>query len=357
MIIAITALLLVVLVPVFGAQETKRALKYPDDWVLPIVEAPPPEPIKGGYTVVVLPDTQGYSDTYPELFYAQTCWIAENTKRFNIKYVLHLGDVVEYNIGAQWKIARKAFTKLDGKVPYAIAIGNHDMGPNSRCSTRDSLFSGYFPVSDFQKWPSFGGVYDKEPDRSENSYHLFDAAGCKWLILALEFGPRDDVLRWANQIVAKHPDRSVIIITHAYLNQNGRRYDRNIQGHQQSPMYLYPLADKSPAVNDSEQMWQKLVSKHSNIEMVLCGHINTTKYLASQGDAGNFVHQMMVDYSSTAERAGNGWLRLLQFTPDGKTVRVQDYSPVIDKSNAHPQCRFEMKLSTAPKGTVQPSSP
>ena len=81
------------------------------------------------FSVVVLPDTQIYAWKYPELFHAQTRWIAESRAKYNIEYVLHVGDVVEHNNEKEWKIAREAFSLLDGKVPYAIALGNHDIGP------------------------------------------------------------------------------------------------------------------------------------------------------------------------------------------------------------------------------------
>ena len=53
------------------------------------------------------------------------------------------------------------------------------------------------------------GNYDKEPDRAENSWHFLEAGGRKFLVLCLEFGPREDVVRWANAVVAAHPEREV----------------------------------------------------------------------------------------------------------------------------------------------------
>src|SRR5205085_2879552 len=49
--------------------------------------------VPGSWTLVVLPDTQIYSESYPELFKDQTRWIVANKDRYNIKYVLHLGDI------------------------------------------------------------------------------------------------------------------------------------------------------------------------------------------------------------------------------------------------------------------------
>ena len=46
------------------------------------------------FTVVALPDTQFYSESYPATFKAQTQWIVDNRVAENIVYVAHEGDIV-----------------------------------------------------------------------------------------------------------------------------------------------------------------------------------------------------------------------------------------------------------------------
>jgi len=294
------------------------------------------------FSVVVLPDTQIYAWKFPEFLPAQTRWIVENRAKYNIKYVLHVGDVVEHNNEKEWKIAREALSLLDGKVPYAIALGNHDIGPGGSSKTRDTLFGEYFPLKEIRKWESFGGVYDREPDKGENMYHLFRAGGRQWLALVLEFGPRDDVLRWAGEVVARHPECPVLLITHAYLHNDGRRYDRATPD-QDYPPQDYPIAGDRAGLNTGEDIWRKLVSKNRNLVMVISGHVCVAARLTSRGDAGNRVHQMVVDYQNQ-ERGGNGWLRLLQFSEGGRTVHVRDYSPVLDEWSDRPDRRFDLHL-------------
>lgn len=294
------------------------------------------------FSIVVLPDTQNYAWKFPELFRAQTRWIAENAERMNIKYVIHLGDVVEHNNDGEWKIAREAFSLLKGKVPYAFALGNHDMGPAGSAGSRDTLFGDAFPIRDFQVWESFGGVYDREPDRADNSYHLFKAGGREWLILSLEFGPRDDVLRWANGLLEKHPKNPVILITHAYLDNDGRRYDRRVSG-QHYPPQDYPIAGDEAGLNTGEDIWRKLVSRHRNTVLVISGHVCVAALLTSRTEAGHRVHQMVVDYQNQ-DRGGNGWLRLLMFSQGGRALRVRDYSPVLDEWSGRPDRRFDLEL-------------
>jgi len=46
------------------------------------------------FTVVVLPDTQFYSESFPTTFTAQTQWIMDNRDTLNIEYVAGVGDIV-----------------------------------------------------------------------------------------------------------------------------------------------------------------------------------------------------------------------------------------------------------------------
>lgn len=319
---------------------------------IPGLQAAAPKPVKGGYGIVVLPDTQMYSWKHPHVYEAQTEWIAENAKRYNIAYVIHVGDVTQNNVKVEWEAAVSAHRKMADVVPCALVPGNHDLGPGGKARSRDSLMSDYFSVSQFRKTPTFGGVYDKEPDRIENNYHLFSAGGRDWLILGLEFGPRDDVLRWANEVVAAHPKRTVIMVTHAYLRPDNFRYNRKrLLGEKKKPAGIdaYALSKAEGGYNDGEDLWNKLVSKHANMTMVLSGHVCYTGLLSSKGEAGNTVHQMLVDYQRDPN-GGNGFLRLLQVAPDGVTVKINDYSPFLDSDSQQPGAHFELKLPDERQG-------
>lgn len=288
----------------------------------------------------------------PSLYTAQTKWIADNVKAHNIQMVLHLGDVTQHNTNEQWRAARAAHDLFIGKVPCAIAPGNHDLGPSGRANTRETAFTEFFPLAEFKRWKTFGGVYDKEPTRTENNFHRFEAGGRKWLVLALEFGPRDDVVRWANDVVARHPDHSAILITHAFLRSDSTRYDRRVKvtvkGKEGNKgLDQYGLSKADGGFNDGEDLWKKLVAKHPNFTLVVSGHTTVTARRVDKGAHGNDVHQVLVDYQNQ-ERGGNGFLRLLQFAPDGRTVRVVDYSPVTDGPSAFPDTDYQITLAPAP---------
>jgi len=290
------------------------------------------------FTVVAMPDTQNYADTIVkyyarkgwsdlrEYFYGQTRWVAENAAKENIVFLCHEGDIVQADAAEEWEIANKALTMLDGKVPYALALGNHDMGFNPKtkkcATTRSTRFNDYFPVSRFEKQPWYGGHFGRVND---NHWCRFTGGGVKFLVLALEFTPRDEVLAWANDVVAGHADHRVIVTTHWYLHAGGKRDKRRgaIPG------------------NSGEQIWQKLVSRHKNILMVLCGHIAREAANTEAGAHGNSVHQLLADYQ-THVNGGDGWLRLLKFLPAENTIQVRTFTTAHNRENKGRKSRFSL---------------
>lgn len=297
-------------------------------------------------TIVVLPDTQNYSEKYPDTYRAQTLWIAEQKDKRNIPFVLHLGDITNRNSRKEWEVARSAMHTLDGQVPYFMAVGNHDYGPGGDCTSRATPFREFFPVDHFAQLPTYGGVYDKEPEHLDNSFHKIDAAGRKWLILSLEFGPRKDVVRWANEVVAKHPDRSVLLITHAFVYNDSTRYDWKVKGKSQKwNPHDYGVAKLDGGVHDGQDLWRELISQHPNFALAVNGHVlgDGLGFLVSDDSKGRAIPQMLVNYQMK-ENGGNGWLRLLEIQSDGRTVHVMDYSPTLDQQNTSPDNRFEFQI-------------
>lgn len=316
-----------------------------------------PEPVpEGGFAIVVLPDTQSYTWKRPELYALQTAWAAANVEKHRFATLLHVGDITQINSRSEWESARIAQDILKGHLSAVYVPGNHDIVENNIIASRRSFFSEYITLADYRAQPGFGGVYDKEPLRTENSWHIFDAGGRKWLVLALEFAPRDDVLRWANEVVAANSDRTVIMVTHAYLRPDNTRFDRRelVTATDKTPagnkgIDGYPLsqAPDNGGYNDAGDMWDKLVSLHANFAIVLSGHVCTSAHLESKGIHGNTVHQILVNYQNRLNEK-NCWLRLLQFMPGGRTVRVRDYTPLLNQTSADPSCAFEFTLDPSP---------
>src|SRR6478672_7362648 len=74
--------------------------------------APSPTPLDE-FTIVALPDTQFYSSTFPQIFAAQTQWIANHVQDQNIQLVVSLGDIVDAGGDlTQWQNADAAVRVL-----------------------------------------------------------------------------------------------------------------------------------------------------------------------------------------------------------------------------------------------------
>jgi hypothetical protein len=300
------------------------------------------------FTIAVLPDTQFYCDTRLKLsskwgngdlrryFFEQTRWVRDNRERLNIAFLVHEGDIVQTDAPEEWAIAKEAMSILDGKVPYCMCLGNHDMGFKKADNVyggnigvnRATQFNNYFPREVFAKRREFGGTFD--PDRHDNSWYHFGAAGLKFLVVALEYNPRDEVLDWANRIVAEHPDHRVIVLTHSYLKANKTRATKELK----------------LKGNNGEQMWQKFVRKHRNIFMVLCGHFTGEAVLTSAGDHGNRVHQILSNYQGL-NNGGESWLRYMVFQPEVNKIGTYTYNPALDKFKSSPASRFDLDYPMA----------
>lgn len=302
---------------------------------------------EGAWTLVVLPDTQHMVDGQPEAFRRQAEWIAANKDGHHIVFVAHEGDVTNNNSPEQWRIVRRTMDVLkNAHVPYALTTGNKDLGDKGGGTDRMTRLNDFFSPADYDK-----STVLFEPGHVENSIHELDTPWGPFLLLSLELGPRDEVLEWANRVVAEHPDHRVIVVTHACVNKEGRLFGPGGGGNLKSY-----LVAKDGNFNDGEDLWNKLLSKHPNISLVLCGHSGGTGVarLEKTGEAGNPVHLMLANFQRPIrEDGGGGYLRLLRFLPDGKTVEVKTYSPWYDDWLKTPEHDFRLTLPGKGEGSKQ----
>jgi hypothetical protein len=277
-----------------------------------------PEPKGESFAIVVLPDTQNYLkyNNLDKMFKAQTEWIKANQKTLNIQFVIHEGDITDDNSPAQWQKARECMAVLDGVVPYAVCIGNHDIGRGA--PNNSSRLTEYFKPADYADQPWWGGQMPGE----DCFWYRFQAGGKKYLVLSLGLGPSDAMLKWADGIVSANADRKVLMTTHSYVHNDGSLADPKDAKNAR----FYGKFPNGDSRNSGEEMWEKHVRKHPNYQMVLCGHLEgPAARNAMKGDHGNTVHQMLANYQYV--KNGNGWLRILTFLPAESKIRVQTYSP------------------------------
>ncbi|HRR06784.1 MAG TPA: metallophosphoesterase, partial [Victivallales bacterium] len=273
------------------------------------------------FTLIVLPDTQNYVkyEGNDKKFLKQCKWIVENKENLNIRFVLHEGDITDDNSPEQWEKAKNCMSILDGKIPYALCVGNHDISKNSKLS----LIEKYFPETAFsnQKW--WGG---KMPE--ENCFwYKFEAYQNKFIIISLDFGPSDKMLNWADSVVESNKDCKAIFLTHELLDENGRLSERNTK----KSSSHYGIRSDGSSYNTGIEIWEKHLSKHSNYFLAICGHYGGIASRAElTGKTGNKVHILMANYQYF-EGGGNAFLRILKFDKNLKKCDILTYSPFLDK--------------------------
>ena len=98
-------------------------------------------------------------------------------------------------------------------------------------------------------------------------------------------------------------------------------------------------------VSDGQELWDRLVSRRENFALTLNGHVleDGLGRTVTRTPGGRDVPQVLVNFQMKPN-GGDGWLRLLEFRADGRTVDVHDYSPTLDRRNVSPQNRFELSL-------------
>jgi hypothetical protein len=266
------------------------------------------------FTLVVIPDTQKYSELYPHIFTAQTQWIKDNIGNLNIKFVMHVGDVVQ-NLGneiEEWENADESMGILDGVIPYLVVPGNHDYDLPGTIGLE--TFNSYFPVSRFNAYSWYGGHYPA--DGSQNNYGFFSADGEEFMVIGIEWEPDSDILTWADGIIGANQDKTVILFTHWYLDASGEIPDR-----------VMPI-------------WDGLVSKYPNIIMVHAGHIHT---MSRRTDivGSNPVYQI-AQGSPKTPNGGNGWLRYYTFKPDEEKISARTYSPYLQQYDTSSTNQFDL---------------
>lgn len=308
----------------------------------------------------MIPDLQGYAKNKASQPIARlmTAWIANHIEALNIKMVLCVGDVVEQNdrisngfsgdltSKEQWQGMSDAFDVLDGRVPYLVATGNHDY-TYSLDGIKRTHINSYFPIErnlrNKESICQFGLDSDENPAIENCAFELKASDGQDYLFLNLEFAPRDTVLKWAQQVVGleEYADHRVVVMTHGYLNAKSQRLAGKCKVTTYEPLVRNGKIVKIRGVelpdgNNGEDIWQKLVQPSSNIELVVCGHISGCGFRTDKNQAGKEVHQMLFDAQSMGGgyegNGGDGWLRILEFKPDGSTVKVTTFSPLFDIS-------------------------
>jgi len=332
-------------------------------------------------TFILFGDPQGYVkyDINQPIFELTTLWVADNVEHLNIKAVLCTGDLVEQNENnaldrrmlnqsstQMWESISRSVARIDGKVPFIACGGNHDYG----FKHSESYITNYPKYITFERNPTYAGCMVAEyPNREghaslENAAFEFEMPGWEHRILVIssEFAPSAGAVKWARDLVTsdRFKDDYVIYLTHSYLHAKSAKYTDN-EGY---------WVTQQEGNHSGKMLWENLISQVPNIRLVICGHTGrpspdkdlekdnelSVAYRVDTNTAGKKVHQMEFNVQTLGGgwegNGGDGWLRILEFMPDGKTIKVRTYSPLfgISPSTKHlahrnaPYDRFDMVI-------------
>ena len=254
---------------------------------------------------------------------SQIDWLINNKTSQNLKFVSHVGDLVQdwTGITSEWDFVQSGMTRLlNSGISYSVLPGNHDYNELTRDST---MFNSYFPLSIFQSMSTYGGAYDTN---SDNTYHIVNVNGHNLLVLSLEFGPRSSVVTWANSILSTYSTMKAVIVVHSYL-----KYDGELLAHtdNHAPSNGYGLGSGPPDVNDGTDLWTNLVYPNNNVKFVICGHDGTptdgSGFRDSTHSDGSHVYQIMGNWQYFANYPG--YLLLISFGSNNVSFRT--YSPYL----------------------------
>lgn len=298
------------------------------------------------WRIAVLPDTQKYTvgtqgahmpGVYPSTFglhfQSQLDLLAAVHDVVDIVFVLHEGDIVEsqYLFDAtdnpdpavnEWAFARAEMEKLDGKVDWCAAAGNHDFsypGLPSDLTPDAAEYVAHFGPSAYAGQSSYVGSSASGLSHA----HAFQGGPFEFLSLVVPFEANDAELAWAQTMLDLHPCHPAIVTTHAYLwNPPGS------EGHS--------TVAATPDGNSGLDIWEKLIRSNPQVFMVLGGHFHLganwfddgEHHQVSTNDAGLPVFEMLANYQDLPE-GGAGFLRIVSFLPGQgapDTIHVLTYS-------------------------------
>jgi hypothetical protein len=167
-----------------------------------------------------------------------TDFILNNKTQFDIRYVVHTGDVVStWNDTWAWNTRNSSFSGLNGQVSFGWLTGNHDIYNEQYIGNQ--YFS--FNPDNWNLTSSF--------NQGENTAQLVDVNENYFLFINIQFNATKDVLQWFDTLYSTYNYSTVILSTHAYMD----------------PLNGYYMNNAIPA---------KFLDNYPNVKLVLSGHID-----------------------------------------------------------------------------------
>lgn len=270
--------------------------------------------------IVVIGDIQEYTnDNERSIYYEETMrWIwSQYRYGINIKCILQVGDITNNNTRNQYETFYRYTYPVANVIPYIACIGNHDYVWNADLKIENRNQTSFSDYTSFELTKSI--VVDSfEPNRMENIVVENIINGRPYYILVLEFGARQEVVKWARGCVKKCKDKKFILMTHEFLSRDGNRISANSYA---------GLQLKNTTWSTPEEIWDDMIKDNDNIVCVLCGHNGFYSYQFSPNSFGRMVPQILFNLQYQ-DNGGNGMVQLWEFPQGNDSVYIDVYNTI-----------------------------
>ena len=286
--------------------------------------------------IAVFGDIQYYTMTAQStmLYLHSLAWIqARANEGWQFNCILHTGDITQNNIVNQWDYFRQATAPVAERIPYVSMIGDHDY-------TWEGQFITSRESTRFNDYVQFSNVKSKivasfENGRFENIVVENSVYGQRLDLLVLEFGPRPEVVEWANEWVSSHPDINYILMNHEYLEKGGGRRTTGLK-------CAARLRNCTTFVTPDE-LWDNLIKCNDNIRLVLCGHVGGLYAITvDTNDFGREIPQIQHNIQSEEYRYDN-WLMLWEFPAQEDSASIFIFNTRTGKYFNNQRCLSKFK--------------
>jgi predicted small secreted protein len=112
-----------------------------------------------------------------------------------------------------------------------------------------------------------------------------------------------------------------LLSTHAFLDKNAGR--------------------RPHICTDTNYIWDDFIKQHKNLQLVVSGHVHAESMRTDKNLAGENVYQMLADFQEE-ENGGNGWIRILTFSPKNNRIDVRTYSPSLNTFQDDKDSQFQL---------------
>jgi len=304
------------------------------------------------FRFVALPDTQVYSenrmpdDRFPPvtdpngtgyIFGAQTQWIADNADAMNIRYVGHLGDIVQNGENlTEWALAKDAMnTLLDAGIPHGTVMGNHDDIETPDLDHGETYISNYLDNFGPQVFAGQPWYTDSSPSGGGN-FQLLQHGDQPIGFINFSIDQPQSEIDWASDIIESNPGAMFVLGTHRYMfdfKLIAGRYDEEVNV---TPLGTFRINNDGPAPgvvdpNFGQELYEQIVAPNHNVLMIHSGHFHSEWLRVNDlNTVQEHAIEMLTDYQD-ARNGGDGWMRIYSIDLENSTFTWDTYSPTLDE--------------------------